>query len=352
MLLLWLSIKPKGGRIPVKSRFASGDCAVGWHEPKGRCVISGLAIATTGLSKTYGRYFGPAHPAVSDLNLSVPEGTVFGLLGPNGAGKTTIIMMLLGIIRPTAGNFSLFGRPMSDVAVRKRVGYVPEKFQLPGLLKAAEFLRFHGRMHGLGGASLEQRIEALLGEVGLADRGKTPISDLSKGMQQRLALAQCLLNDPDLVILDEPTSALDPMGRMEVRTIVEGLRARGKTVLLNSHILSDVEQVCDGVAILQKGKLERQGPMKVLTSQAITLRLRVGGLTPALQDQLGTLGEAFRIVAPGDVTEMELILPSEERVPEIAELVQARGGRLYALSPRQESLESLFLRVVKEGQQA
>ncbi|HEY9898687.1 MAG TPA: ABC transporter ATP-binding protein [Pantanalinema sp.] len=289
---------------------------------------------------------------MSDLNLTVPEGTVFGLLGPNGAGKTTTIMMLLGIIRPTAGNFSLFGRPMSDVAVRKRVGYVPEKFQLPGLLKAAEFLRFHGRMHGLGGASLEHRIVALLNEVGLGDRASSPISSLSKGMQQRLALAQALLNDPDLIILDEPTSALDPMGRMEVRTIVEGLRARGKTVLLNSHILADVEQVCDSVAILQKGKLERQGPMKVLTSQAITLHLKVGGLTAGLQDQLSKLGENFRIVSTGEVTEMELMLPSEELVPHIAEIVQAQGGRIYALSPRQESLESLFIRVVKEGRQA
>jgi ABC-2 type transport system ATP-binding protein len=142
------------------------------------------------------------------------------------------------------------------------------------------------------------------------------------------------------------------MGRMEVRTIVEGLRARGKTVLLNSHILADVEQVCDSVAILQHGKLERQGPMRSLTSQVITLRLRVGGLTAGLQDQLSKIGDHFRIVSPGDVVEMELMLSSEEQVPHIAEVVQVAGGRIYALSPRQESLESLFMRVVKEGRQA
>lgn len=279
----------------------------------------------------------------------MPQGTVFGLLGPNGAGKTTTIMLLLGIIRPTAGRFSLFGRPMSDVAVRRRIGYVPEKFQLPGLLRAAEFLRFQGRMYGLGGTGLEHRIEALLREVGLAERGTSPISDLSKGMQQRLALAQALLNDPDLIVLDEPSSALDPVGRLEVRTIVEGLRARGKTVLLNSHILADVEQVCDSVAILQRGRLERQGPMAALTSHAITLQVKVGGLTAEMNDQLSGLGDGLRIVSPGDVTELELLIPSDEAVPRIAETIQAHGGRIYALNPRHESLESLFMRVVKEG---
>jgi len=286
---------------------------------------------------------------VRDLDLQVPCGTVFGLLGPNGAGKTTTIMLLLGIIKPSGGTFSLFGRPMTDVGVRRRVGYVPEKFQLPATLRVSEFLRFHGRILGLGGLSLETRITFLLQEVGLAERAAAGISELSKGMQQRLAIAQSLLNDPDLVILDEPSSALDPVGRIEVKRLIEGLKSRGKTVLLNSHILSDVEEVCDSVAILQRGKLERQGPVASLSGGGLTVRVRMAGSIPDLQSQLGSMGTGLRVVSGGEVTELEVSVPNEEAIPAIAEAIHQQGALLYALSPQHESLESLFLRVVKEG---
>jgi ABC-2 type transport system ATP-binding protein len=167
-------------------------------------------------------------------------------------------------------------------------------------------------------------------------------------MQQRLALAQALLNDPDLVILDEPTSALDPVGRMDVRAIIEEQKARGKTVLLNSHILSDVERVCDGVAILRKGRLERQGPIAALSDGGITLELRVGEWSQALADGVGTLGRNLRVTVAGGVADGKLDIASESDVPKVADVISAHGGRLYALTPGRESLEEVFLRVMKE----
>lgn len=310
--------------------------------------LTPFAITTSSLSKTYRPLLGRGTPSVSELDLEVPQGTVFGLLGPNGAGKTTTILMLLGIVRPSHGTFSLFGEPMRSVKVRKRVGYLPEKFQLPGFLKAQEFLRFHGRLCGLGGSPLERRIELLLRQVGLGDRGQTSISAFSKGMQQRLAMAQALIHDPDLVVLDEPTSALDPVGRMEVRDLIEQLKGRGKTILLNSHILSDVERVCDQVAILRRGRLERQGPIGALTDPRIQVRLRVAGYNPDLGRALGSLGRDLQVATPGEIAEITLDVPDEALLPGLAEAVHAAGGRLYALIPARESLEDLFMRIMKE----
>ncbi len=306
------------------------------------------AIATTSLCKTFRAPLGRAYEAVADLDLVVPEGTIFGLLGPNGAGKTTTILMLLGILHPTRGRYSLFGQPMGTVRVRGRVGYLPEKFQLPGFLRAHEFLRYQGRLFGLGGQELDRRIADLLGRVGLADRANSTIQGFSKGMQQRLGLAQALLNDPDLVILDEPTSALDPVGRMDVRGIIEDLKARGKTVLLNSHILSDVERVCDGVAILRKGRLEKQGSIASLASADLELQIRVGGWTDELAARIGALGRNFQVNLAGDVAEATLDIAGEQAVADVAHAVHEAGGRLYALTPSRESLEDVFVRVMKD----
>lgn len=306
------------------------------------------AISTTALCKTFRTPFGRPQVAVNNLNLEVEQGTIFGLLGPNGAGKTTTIMMLLGILRPTDGQYSLMGTKMGEIKVRGRVGYLPEKFQLPGFLKADEFLRFQGRLNGLGSQVLEKRIPDLLQQVGLGDRAGSPIQAFSKGMQQRLGLAQALLNDPDLIILDEPTSALDPVGRMDVRAIIEDLKARGKTVLLNSHILSDVERVCDGVAILRKGRLEKQGAIAALASGDVQLHIRVAGWSDGMAVKLAAHGNNLCVVTPGDVAEVTLDISNEEAVPLVAEAIQSEGGRLYALTPSRESLEDLFVRVVKE----
>ncbi|MBM3267993.1 MAG: ABC transporter ATP-binding protein [Candidatus Sericytochromatia bacterium] len=306
------------------------------------------AITTESLGKTFRTPFGRTQQAVSALDLDVPEGTIFGLLGPNGAGKTTTILMLLGILHPSGGRYSLFGHPMGAVAARARVGYLPEKFQLPGFLAAKEFLRFQGRLHGLGGKLLEQRCDELLGRVGLADQAGSPISAFSKGMQQRLGLAQALLNDPDLVILDEPTSALDPVGRMDVRALIEDLKRRGKSVLLNSHILSDVERVCDRVAILRKGRLEKQGPIAALAEGGVALHMRVGNWTAELAARLGALGRDLEVTVAAGIAEGQLAIGSEDRVPVIADAIQEAGGRIFALTPGRESLEDVFVRVMRE----
>jgi len=305
-------------------------------------------IATHGLGKTYRRLWQGTTVAVQDLTLTVPEGSTFGLLGPNGAGKTTTILMLLGAIRPSSGQFSLLGRPMKDTAVRRRIGYVPERFQLPGYLRAREFLGYQGELFGLGGDALRRRIDEMLKLVGLFERAESPIATFSKGMQQRLALAQALLNDPDLLILDEPTSALDPIGRRDVRVIVEGLRDRGKTVLLNSHILSDIERVCDRIAIMRKGRLERQGSIASLLEGGISLQVRVGGLTPALTEALEHIGSGLRVTSQGDIAELALDVSDEARIPLVAQAVSTTGARLYGLIPTRESLEDLFVRVVEE----
>lgn len=311
--------------------------------------MSTPVISTQGLSKTYRRLWQGATVAVQDLSLVVPAGSTFGLLGPNGAGKTTTILMLLGAIHPSGGTFSLLGQPMGATSVRQRIGYVPERFQLPAYLRAREFLGYHGQLYGMGGEALRRRIEEMLKLVGLLERADSAIATFSKGMQQRLALAQALLNDPDLLILDEPTSALDPIGRRDVRVIVEGLKARGKAVLLNSHILSDIERVCDRVAIMRKGRLERQGSIASLLEGAISLHLRVGGLNEDLTESLGRLGSDLRVVTQGDIAELTLSVSDEERIPRVADAVSASKGRLYALTPTRESLEDLFVRVVEEN---
>lgn len=305
-------------------------------------------IATHSLKKTYRRLWKGETDAVRDLTLTVPEGSTFGLLGPNGAGKTTTILMLLGAIRPSGGTFSLMGAAMRDTSVRRRIGYVPERFQLPAYLRAREFLGYQGRLYGMSGDRLVRRIDETLRLVGLHERADSAVGTFSKGMQQRLALAQALLNDPDLLILDEPTSALDPIGRRDVRMIVEGLKERGKTVLLNSHILSDIERVCDRVAIMRKGRLERQGSIASLLEGAISLHMRIGGLSPELSASLARMGSDLHVVSQGDITELTLAVPSEDRIPPVAEAVTSANARLYALTPTRESLEDLFVRVVEE----
>ena len=241
------------------------------------------AIETSHLRKDYGGTLGRgAFTAVQDLSFSVPRGQVFGFLGPNGAGKTTTINMLLGNIKPTSGSATLLGRPLGNLEARARLGFLPEKFQFHEFLSAEEFLDLHGRLYGMGPKARAKRIPEVLEQVKLYDRRKSKLSEFSKGMQQRAGLAQAILNDPELVILDEPTSALDPLGRREVREIVAGLKERGKTVLLNSHLLGEIEMTCDQVAILKKGEVIRVGSLDALLAAPATVEMRVQNISPSL----------------------------------------------------------------------
>ncbi len=302
-----------------------------------------LAIATPvvqarGLRKVYG-----SRVAVAGLDLDVPAGTVFGLLGPNGAGKTSVIKMLLGLSIPSAGTVTLFGRSNPDPAARARVGFLPEHFRFHEWLTAAEFLDFHGQLYGIRAAERRDRVASALARVGLAHRADSQLGTFSKGMLQRIGLAQALLNDPMLLILDEPTSGLDPVGRMEIRDLILSLREEGVTVLLNSHILSEVERVCDEVAIIDLGQLAWQGRPSAIVDGRIEVTAQLAGGPPDLT-------ETLRRIVPDVVRDddrLTFTAASAETVAEVAATIIGSGARLYRLEPRQPSLEDLFVRLVK-----
>jgi ABC-2 type transport system ATP-binding protein len=300
------------------------------------------AIETVGLRKEYGRTV-----ALHDLSLSVRPGEVFGFLGPNGAGKTTAVKILLGLTRPTGGGARLFGRPAAEPATRRRVGYLPETFRFHDWLTGEGLLDFHGRLAGLSAAERRKRIPEVLGLVGLAGRGSERLRGYSKGMAQRIGLAQALLHRPDLVLLDEPTSALDPVGRRQVRDLIRSLRAEGTTVFLNSHLLSEVELVCDRVAIVDRGRVVRSGRLAELVGGATEVRVTVDRVDRELVAALGRHG-AVLAVADATVT---LGVADPELVPEVAAAVIGAGYRLYGLVPIHRSLEEVFVTLV-QGREA
>lgn len=309
------------------------------------------AIVVEHLRKEYGSPLSPGRRfvAVEDLNLSVPRGQVFGFLGPNGAGKTTTINMLLGNVYPTSGHGALLGMPIGNQEARRRLGFLPEKFQFHDFLTAEEFLDLHGQLYGMPARRRRARIGDVLAVVGLAGRRKSKIREFSKGMQQRIGLAQAILNDPDLVILDEPTSALDPIGRRDVRDVIRRLKDAGKTVFLNSHLLSEIEMTCDEVAILKAGRVVRQGPIDALLAAPSVVEMRIENRTPKLIAALESLARTVDVdEASGTVS---VAVEREDVIPALAEAVVKAGGRLMALVPQRESLEDLFIRVV-EGEVA
>ena len=280
--------------------------------------------------------------AVDGLDLTVKPGEIFGLLGPNGAGKTTTLKMMLGLLRPDAGSVGLFGLSPHDVAARKRLGFLPENPYFYDYLTATEFLDFYGRLQGLEASERKRRIESALSRVGLSGRGGTALRKFSKGMIQRLGLAQAIQHDPDLVILDEPMSGLDPIGRREVRDLILAQRAAGRTIFFSSHILQDAEMLCDRVAIVFKGKLRAVGRLDDLVARdAKWIEVSVRGQLPP-----GLSGEVTK--APDGTT-----LVRVDGVPSLAKLlaaVPAAGGEVVSVWPRRESLEDLFLREIGRAQ--
>ncbi|MHB1004597.1 MAG: ABC transporter ATP-binding protein [Chloroflexota bacterium] len=299
------------------------------------------AIETQALRKAFGRKV-----AVDSLTLSVGRGEVFGFLGPNGAGKTTAIKMLTGLARPTAGNALILGRPVGDVDARRHIGFLPELFRFHDWLRADEFLNWHGELYGMAAAKRQARIPVVLELVGLTDATHQRLSTFSKGMLQRVGIAQALLNEPALVFLDEPTSALDPIGRRDVRDLIKHLRSEGVTVFLNSHLLSEVELVCDRVAIIDHGRVLRQGALAELLTSQLEIEMHVKGLN-------GDIVAALRPLCASLEVEREVVhafVSDEEAVPRLAETVVRLGGFLYELTPHRRSLEDLFVDVIEEGQ--
>ena len=300
---------------------------------------SALPIETHALRKAYGSKI-----ALRDLSLVVQPGEVFGFLGPNGAGKTTTIKILLGLARPTAGQAWLFGQPAGDPRVRRRVGYLPENFRFHDWLTGEQLLEFHARLAGLSRAERRARIPEVLALVGLAGRGGDRVRAYSKGMTQRIGLAQALVHQPDLVLLDEPTSALDPVGRREVRDLIRGLRERGITVFLNSHLLSEVEMVCDRVAIVDHGHVVCTGRLTDLVGSTPELRVTLDRVDAAL---LALVERHARVLEVRERT-VRLGVCDVEVGAVIAEAVVHAGYRLYGLVPTQQSLEEVFLRLVTD----
>jgi len=295
-------------------------------------LTDGPAIATHGLAKRYGNLV-----ALAGLTMTIPRGSVFGFLGPNGAGKTTAVKLLLGLARPSGGSAEVLGQPIGERRSRRRVGYLPELFRYQPWMSAREVLALHCRLADIDRAAWAREIDDALAVVGLSDRANSRVGTFSKGMQQRLGLGVALLGDPEVVLLDEPTSALDPVGRHDVREIIRTLRDRGMTVFLNSHLLSEVEQVCDRVAIVDHGKVIAEGTLDELLG-ADTVRVRVTDLTREARQELAAFG------AVADEGEWLVIRGMKnERLPDLVAQIVRAGGRVYAVEPAHESLEDRFL---------
>ena len=304
--------------------------------PPGAAAAGSPAIQTLSLSKRFGRTV-----ALAGLTMTVPRGEVFGFLGPNGAGKTTSVKLLLGLLKPSSGEGWLLGRPIGDLETRRHIGYLPELFRYQGWLSAQEVLALHCELAPLPRSSWSDEISTALDTVGLTDRAKDRVSTFSKGMQQRLGLAAALLGEPELVFLDEPTSALDPVGRHDVREIIRGLASRGTAVFLNSHLLSEVEQICDRVAVVDHGRVIASGTMDELLSGS-AVKVRVEGLDDAAKVKLSTFGD---MDDEGD--QLTFTRLKAERVPELVSAMVELGGRVYEVAPRHQTLEDRFLQLLE-----
>ena len=298
---------------------------------------SELAIRARGLRKVFS-----GKVAVRDLTFDVPRGEVFGFLGPNGAGKSTSVKMLLGLVSPTSGEAKVLGCPVGDVKTRSRVGFLPEHFRFYDWLTPPELLKLHGRLYGMSRAKLRERIPVLLELVGLTPHRDKRLRDFSKGMLQRIGLAQALLNEPELIFLDEPTSGLDPVGRRLVRDIIKAQRDRGATVLLNSHLLGEVEITCDRVAFMKDGEGVETRQLNDDTEDQITVSIRAPNITAEIADGLLRWGRS--ICTEGQC--LTLSASSSAQVPEIVRYLVANGIDVYEVTPRRLSLEERFLEIV------
>lgn len=301
------------------------------------------AIVVEGLTKTYK----PMWPwlkettVLSNVSFSVGQGEIFGFLGHNGAGKTTTMKMLMGLLRPTCGRIELLGASAENVAMHARIGYLPEAPYFYDYLTAEEFLRFYGRLAGLHRETVQQRVPQLLERVGLTEARHRQLRKFSKGMLQRIGLAQALIHDPELIILDEPMSGLDPIGRKEVRDLILSLRDQGKTVFFSTHIVSDVEMICDRVGILAKGRMLKSGRIEDLVNEHVAQSVEVV-CDGVVGDELAEVkSKAIRILQRGDRCLM--ILPGQDHLEAVLATLRHAGGRLVSVIPHKGSLEEIFL---------
>ncbi len=306
------------------------------------------AIETTNLTKVYTSSFGKKKvEALTNLNLNVAGGMIFGLLGPNGAGKTTLIKLLLSIIFPTNGSAKILNEDITNYHIKKRVGYLPENHKYPSYLNGGDVLQFFGKLSGLEGEYLNKRIDELLALVNLSKWKKTKVKNYSKGMMQRLGLAQALLNDPELIFLDEPTDGVDPIGRKEIRDILLELKTKGKTIFLNSHLLSEVELITDRVGILNKGKLLKEGTVSELTEKKEEYKISVEGdgidkLSPEILNgiNLTKMQNGFYSLRVIDTQELNKVL----------DLLRNNGVVIKEFSQQKNTLEEMFISLIEEAE--
>ncbi len=303
-------------------------------------------LSAEGLSKTFRTPFSRREVrALDGLDLQVASGEVFGLLGPNGAGKTTTVKILLGLTLPTSGRAELFGLPASNPESRRRVGYLPEGHRFPGYLSARQTLSIFGRMSGVPDAELKARIPELLARVRLSDWADVKVKKVSKGMTQRLGLASALVHRPDLLLLDEPTDGVDPVGRREIRDLLREEASRGTAILLNSHLLSEIEMTCDRVAVLRKGKAVADGRIADLTAQGFAYRFVGTGVDEALLGLFRETGAGAERVN-GHV---KLTARDAEHLNALVDAARARGVLVTELPPLRPTLEDVFVDLVKAG---
>jgi ABC-2 type transport system ATP-binding protein len=298
-----------------------------------------FAVRTQNLRKVFG-----GKVAVRDLTLTVPRGEIFGFLGPNGAGKSTSIKMLLGLAKPTSGEAFVLGAPSGDVEVRRRIGFLPENFRFYEWLTPAELLRLHGRLCGVSAGKLSERVPALIDLVGLTPHIDKRLQNFSKGMLQRVGLAQALIHEPDFIFLDEPTSGLDPLGRRMVRDIIRAQRDRGATVFLNSHLLSEIEITCDQVVFIREGEVVTSRDMQTQQEEAVRVEVRARMITDECVSGLSRWSDSVQV----DEERLTFTTPSRERLPDILRFLVGSGVEVYQFTPQRLSLEELFISVMGE----
>ncbi|HJT59071.1 MAG TPA: ABC transporter ATP-binding protein [Ktedonobacteraceae bacterium] len=298
------------------------------------------AVEIQGLRKVYQQII-----AVDDISLVTYRGEAFGFLGPNGAGKSTVVKILTGLVAPTRGTVRVLGQPINHIESRRHVGYLPEFPSFHRWFKARDFLEFHGRLYGLKGNALEKRISEVLAMVGLAGREHQKLGTFSKGMLQRIGLAQALIHKPELVILDELVSGLDPVGQRDMRDLLRELREEGTSIFLNSHVLADVEAICDRVAIINQGRILKVGSPAELFDKKKLLEVRVDHVSEELLLRLKSIALSIEL-DEDDPCSLLVEIERDEQAADIADIVYACGARLYTLAPRRLSLEQIFFETI------
>ncbi len=312
------------------------------------------AIDVRNLRKTYGsRWRGRRIDALRGVTLQVPRGEIFGLLGPNGAGKTTLIKVLLGIIRRTGGDAQMLDFPAGDLRGRRRVGYLPEHHRIPRHHTAYSALAYYGGLSGMSPSEVRARRDPLLETVGLKGWGDVPVTQFSKGMQQRLGLAQAMLHEPELLVLDEPTDGVDPVGRSEMRVLLQRLKDQGKTMFLNSHLLQEVELVCDRVAILDRGELLQVSEVDALTVEAVNdVQFTFAGDDAQLRQAFGDAPAHPVAVLENGQFMITLVDPAQGDVDRTIDLARKGGLSVLSIERRHQTLEEAFLKIIQRTRQS